>query len=96
MRYQDIEGAVRSSVKGDFPPREIRAGQYVRVQSVGGLYYPFRAYFKGKLMKIERSAITGWICSFVNDADRQAANKAAGYSSEKRTYLIENLKAKVL
>lgn len=96
MRYQDIEGAVRASVKGDFPPQDIRAGRYIRVKSIGGEYYPFRACFIGKLMKVEQPGIVGWVCAFVHEADREAANKAAGYGSGKRTYLLTELKAKVL
>jgi len=47
-------------------------------------------------MKVERAGIVGWICSFVHDADRRAANKATGFGEQKKTYLLEELKAKVL
>lgn len=46
-------------------------------------------------MKVESAGVVGWVCSFVYDSDREAINRAAGYSGKSR-YLLEELKAVVI
>ena len=55
-------------------------------------YFRFKRYFVGKLIRVVEGANAGgvWV-EFVRDADREALNAAAGWSS-KRKYLLYGAK----
>lgn len=57
-------------------------------------YYKFRSCIVGKIVKLVRKTDVGWICEFVNDDDRIALNKAAGWSDRKIQYLFDCVKFK--
>lgn len=56
-------------------------------------YFKYRKFFVGKLIRILEGASAGgvWV-EFVRDADRESLNAAAGWSSNKRKYLLYGVK----
>jgi hypothetical protein len=56
-------------------------------------YRQFRRYIVGRLVRIIESGYNGgyWV-EFVRDADRNALNAAAGWSSGKTRYLLDGVK----
>ena len=55
-------------------------------------YYRFRKFFIGHLVRIVDDAISGVWVEFVRDADRESLNDAAGWSGNKRKYLLQGAK----
>ena len=55
-------------------------------------YYRFRKYFVGRLVRIISKAISGVWVEFVRDGDRESLNNAAGWTENKRRYLLEGAK----
>lgn len=55
-------------------------------------YYRFRKYFVGRLVRIVDDAISGVWVEFIRDADRECLNAAAGWSGNKRKYLLQGAK----
>ena len=89
------EEQIRKSVKKDFanayfktrrekPQRGYKIIERIKVDSY---YYDLRIFFIGKTVKIIRISDNGVWVEFVNESDRLALNKYAGWS-EKKTYLI--------
>ena len=81
----------RRSVRRDFArntrsPRDKRKEDGRRVQWVGptSSYHDWRSFFLGKLV---REAGGGWV-EFVHDEDAKRLNEAAGWSPQKRRYLL--------
>ena len=60
-------------------------------------YAKFARFFIGRLVELVEpkgeNTTTGWY-SFVHDSDRKALNEAAGWSDNKRRYLLERPKFK--
>ena len=91
-RYEE---QIRQSVKKDFTnafykTRKVnKAKGYKRVVHIitDTYYYEFRRFFIGKTVKIKRNSEHGDWIEFVNESDRLALNKYAGWS-EKKEYLI--------
>ena len=56
-------------------------------------YKQFRRYIVGRLVRIVESGYNGgyWV-EFVRDADRDALNAAAGWSKDKRRFLLDGVK----
>lgn len=97
-----FEESIRQSIKKDFDNAffKQRAGRkqsgykiidYILINSE---YYKFKKFLVGKTIRIIRNAESGQWIEFVNDSDRIALNKYAGWS-EKKQYLI-NAKYKEL
>lgn len=88
-------------------PKEIIAqldngheGKVYRIASINMIceYARYSKYFIGKLVRLIRSkgigdSTTGWY-EFLHDEDRIALNQAAGWSDNKREYLLERPKLK--
>ena len=55
-------------------------------------YYRLRKYFVGKLIRIIEAGISGVWVEFVRDDDRKNLNNAAGWSDNKRRYLLQGAK----
>lgn len=75
-------------------------GQTKRVSTINPacMYAKYARFFVGKLVRlVERKGIldstTGWY-EFVHDEDRKALNEAAGWSENKKMYLLERPKFK--
>lgn len=65
--------------------------------SENGSYSKFAKYIVGKLVRLVRKGGFGqntWFCEFVFDDDRKALNRAAGWSDNKKEYLLDGLKFK--
>lgn len=56
-------------------------------------YFKFRKFFIGRLVRIVTKAIFGgvWV-EFVREGDRESLNNAAGWSNDKRKYLLQGAK----
>ena len=98
-RFEDI---VRKSIRKDFAgakfkkPKKPHAANTKRIVSVDDRseYARWRKFLLGKIVHLEYAAMAGagiWV-SFVNDADRKALNRAAGWSDEKTMYLLNGVK----
>lgn len=75
------------------PPKENAERRIIFVCEQSS-YYKYRSYIVGKLVRlVEQAQSGGWFCEFVHDEDRQALNKAAGWS-EKQQYLFDCVKYK--
>ena len=89
------EEQIRRSVKKDFAnayfktrrEKEQRGYKIIERIKVDSYYYEFRIFFIGKTVKIIRNSENGVWIEFVNESDRLALNKYAGWS-EKKTYLV--------
>ena len=76
-------------------PPEINAERRVLFVGENSGYYKFRSFIVGKLVRlIEQSSMGGWVCEFVHDDDRKAINHAAGWSDNKKQYLLDCVKLK--
>lgn len=101
---KDYNELVRLSIRKDFAKanfkRNARAPKIPhpkntkRVLSVNEQceYYRFRKYFVGRLVRIVDNAISGVWVEFVRDEDRKRLNAAAGWSDNKRKYLLQGAK----
>lgn len=101
---QDWNELVRRSIRKDFAkanfkrngraPKTPHPKNTKRVLSVNEQceYYRFRKYFVGRLVRIVDDAISGVWVEFVRDADRESLNAAAGWSGNKRKYLLQGAK----
>lgn len=92
---KNYEEQIRRSVKKDFEnaffkkrrannPSGTKRIEYICNNSY---YYQYRKFLIGKIVKIIRNKESGQWIEFVNESDRLALNKYAGWS-EKKTYLI--------
>ena len=58
-------------------------------------YYKYRSYIVGKLVRlVQKTSFGGWFCEFVYEDDRKAINHAAGWSDDKKQYLLDCVKFK--
>ena len=97
--YNDL---VRLSIGRDFrsanfKKKEVQESHIRRVSELNAAssYAPYKNLVKGKLVRLISSGTYGgmWV-EFVYDEDRQALNRAAGWSDEKRKYLLDGVKFK--
>lgn len=68
----------------------------IHISEVSG-YAKFARYIVGKLVRLKEKANVGgnsWYCEFVYDDDRKALNMAAGWSDNKKLYLLDGIKLK--
>ena len=73
----------------------LKPGTIRRVVSVGedSSYYKLRSHMAGKLVRlVKQSSVGGWVCEFVREENRQAINRAAGWSDAKTQYLLDCVK----
>lgn len=81
-------------------PKVPQEGEELRVSHISEqcMYCKYARYFIGKQLRLNRKtgpfdSTTGWY-SFVYDEDRKALNSAAGWSDNKKEYLLERPKFK--
>ena len=99
-----LDNIVRRSIKKDFAnanfkrigkaPRPVHPLNTKRVVSLNESceYYRFRKYFVGRLVRIMEKTISGILVEFVSGNDRDKLNAAAGWSSNKRLFLLHGPK----
>lgn len=74
---------------------EINAERRVLFVGENSSYYKLRSFIVGKLVRlVQKSSVGGWVCEFVHDDDRKAINHAAGWSDNKKQYLLDCVKFK--
>ena len=74
---------------------EINAERRVLFVGENSGYYKLRSFIVGKLVRlVQKSSVGGWVCEFVHDDDRKAINHAAGWSDNKKQYLLDCVKFK--
>lgn len=102
---KDYEDLVRRSIRKDFAkanfkrngraPKTPHPKNTRRVVELNetSMYYPFRKFIVGKLFRIVGKGFDGgvWV-DFVNDAERNALNAAAGWSNDKRRFLLDGVR----
>lgn len=78
----------------------VEEGASMRVSNINPIceYAKYARYFVGKLIRLVNKkgtgdSTTGWY-EFVHDEDRVALNQAAGWSDNKKMYLLERPKFK--
>lgn len=79
----------------EFP--KINAERRIIHISETSAYAKFARYIVGKLVRLKDKANIGgnsWYCEFVHDDDRKALNMAAGWSDNKKVYLLDGVKFK--
>lgn len=81
-------------------PKEPEEGESKRIASINPVceYAKYARYFVGKLVRLINKkgvgdSTTGWY-EFIHDEDRKALNEAAGWSDNKKMYLLERPKFK--
>lgn len=101
---KDYNEIVRRSIRKDFAKanykRNVRAPKTPHPKNTKRVldlnefsaYAGFRRFIVGKLVRIVDRALNGCWVEFVRDADRDALNRAAGWSTEKRQYLLDGAK----
>lgn len=101
---KDYNELVRRSIRKDFAKANFKRNGRIpktphpkntkRVLSVNEQceYYRFRKYFVGRLVRIVDNAFSGVWVEFIRDADRDALNAAAGWSKDKRRFLLDGVK----
>ncbi len=60
-------------------------------------YAKFARYIVGKWVRLKEKSNCGgnsWYCEFIRDDDRKALNMAAGWSDDKKLYLLDGVKFK--
>lgn len=102
---KDFNELVRRSIRKDFAkanfkrnarvpktPHPKHTRRVVELNETSG-YARFRRYIVGRLVRIVESGYNGgyWV-EFVRDADRDALNAAAGWSQDKRRFLLDGVK----
>lgn len=102
---KDYNELVRRSIRKDFAKANFKRNGRVpktphpkntrRVVELNdaSAYKQFRRYIVGRLVRIIESGIHGgyWV-EFIRDADRDALNTAAGWSKDKRRFLLDGVK----
>lgn len=102
---KDYNELVRRSIRKDFAkanfkrngrapktPHPKHTRRVVELNETSG-YARFRSYIVGRLVRIVESGYNGgyWV-EFVRDADRYALNAAAGWSNDKRRFLLDGVR----
>lgn len=89
----------RKSVRRDFErngrkPRAPHPKNTRRVEELGpgSSYWQYRRLIVGKLVRILRKLESGCWVEFVNESDRLALNRAAGWTDDKRYYLLDSVR----
>ena len=98
-RTPDFGAISRSSIKKDFQRVQRYPAEEKRIIHISetSAYAKFARYIVGKLVRLkEKSEFGGnsWYCEFVHDDDRKALNMAAGWSDNKKLYLLDGIKFK--
>ena len=103
---KDYSELVRRSIRRDFAKANFKRNGRVpktphpkdtkRVIDVDetSMYAKYRRYIVGRLVRICSNYIVGygyWV-QFVHDSDRKDLNSAAGWSNNKREYLLDGAK----
>lgn len=102
---KDYEDLVRRSIRKDFAkanfkrngraPKTPHPKHTRRVLELNdaSAYKQFRRYIVGRLVRIIESGYNNgvWV-EFVRDADRDALNAAAGWSKDKRRFLLDGVR----
>jgi hypothetical protein len=98
---KDFQRVQRYPAEGKRPqikelPKINAERRIIHISEVSG-YAKFARYIVGKLVRLKEKANVGgnsWYCEFVHDDDRKALNMAAGWSDNKRLYLLDGIKFK--
>lgn len=102
---KDYNELIRKSIRKDFnkanfrrnghapkPPHPVNTKRVVSINE-NCEYYKFRKFFIGKLVRFVSFGFgNGAWYEFVNENDRNALNAAAGWSQDKRRYLLHGAK----
>lgn len=96
---KDFQRVQRYPAEGKRPqignPPEINAERRVLFVGENSGYYKLRSFIVGKLVRlVQKSSVGGYVCEFVHDDDRKAINQAAGWSDNKKQYLLDCVKFK--
>ena len=98
---KDYFELVRRSIRKDFATANFKRKQAPKMPAVRRVkemtdlsgYAPQRRYFIGRLVRVVDNAYNGgYMVEFVFEKDRKAMNTAAGYSDDKRVYLLDCVK----
>ena len=101
---QDWNELVRRSIRKDFAtanfkrngrvPRTPHPKNTKRILALNEQceYYKFRKYFVGRLVRIIDQAFSGVWVEFVKEGDREHLNNVAGWTNNKRRYLLQGAK----
>ena len=87
MTYK-IADQARESVRRDFQKKQTVI-YYIDKESS---YFDFRGKILGRPIEIVRSVGDMKVVRFVNEEDRKKLNQFAGWSDNKREYLIDKMK----
>lgn len=102
---KDYNELIRRSIRKDFAkanfkrncrapkvPHPKNTRRVVELNEKSG-YRQFRNLIVGRLVRIvEQARNNGYWVEFVRDADRDALNAAAGWSNDKRRFLLDGVK----
>ena len=101
---KDYNELVRRSIRRDFAkanfkrngrapktPHPKHTKRVLDLNETSG-YAKFRRLILGRLVRIIEQANNGFWVEFVRDADRDALNAAAGWSKDKRRFLLDGVK----
>ena len=102
---KDYNELIRRSIRRDFAkanfkrngrapktPHPKNTRRVLELNDTSG-YREFRRYIVGRLVQIiERGYNGGFWVEFVRDSDRNALNTAAGWSNDKRRFLLDGVK----
>lgn len=101
VNQKDFQRAQRYPTEEKTPQIEelpkINAERRIIHISETSAYAKFARYIVGKLVRLKEKANVGgnsWYCEFVHDDDRKALNMAAGWSDNKKLYLLDGIKFK--
>lgn len=101
---KDYNELVRRSIRKDFAKANFkRNGRIPKVPHPANTkrivyvddsseYAKYRHFLMGKLVRLLCVQRFGIMVEFINDNDRKALNRAAGWSDAKREYLLNNVK----
>lgn len=101
---KDYSEIVRRSIRRDFAKANFKRNGRVpktphpkdtkRVVDLNELsgYAKFRRYIVGRLVRIVEKGLNGCWVEFVRDQDREALNRAAGWTKEKCRFLLDGAK----
>ena len=98
---KDFQRVQRYPTEGKTPqieelPKINAERRIIHISDVSG-YAKFARYIVGKLVRLKGKANVGgnsWYCEFVHDDDRKTLNMAAGWSDNKKLYLLDGIKFK--
>ena len=97
---KDYDELVRESIKKDFENAHFknrkpeRKDEPKRIAAVAdsSTYANFRRLLLGRLVRVIKSGYScGYWVEFVREKDREALNAAAGWSTDKRQFLLDGI-----